>query len=117
MGMAMRMVTEWPVVIFSRSACCICHSIRTLFLELGVNPVVYELDQILKGHEIEQSLLRRGRNPPAVFIGGDAVGLVRLLAFTLSSLYNLCLLMQEPYCRNQLLTSLLLNTTHIQVAT
>ncbi|MFS7962241.1 putative thioredoxin-disulfide reductase [Helianthus anomalus] len=102
MDMAMRMVTEWPVVIFSRSACCICHSIRTLFLELGVNPVVYELDQIVKGHEIEQSLLRRGRNPPAVFIGGEYVGgASKIISLHLEQslqpmLVNVGALLQEP---------------------
>ncbi|KAK1408115.1 hypothetical protein QVD17_39749 [Tagetes erecta] len=74
MDMVMRMVSEWPVVIFSKSSCCMCHSIKSLFFELGVNPAIYELDEIPKGHEIEQSLLRRGRNPPAVFIGGEFVG-------------------------------------------
>ncbi|KAI3716828.1 hypothetical protein L1987_68008 [Smallanthus sonchifolius] len=74
MDLVMRMVSEWPVVIFSRTSCCMCHSIKSLFYELGVNPVIYELDEIPKGHEIEQSLLRRGRNPPAVFIGGEFVG-------------------------------------------
>ncbi|KAD5508129.1 hypothetical protein E3N88_15832 [Mikania micrantha] len=70
MDMVMRMVTEWPVVIFSKTSCYMSHSIKSLFLELGVNPAIYELDEIAKGHEIEQSLLRRGRNTPAVFIGG-----------------------------------------------
>ncbi|GKD86547.1 monothiol glutaredoxin-S2-like protein [Tanacetum coccineum] len=74
MDMVMRMVSELPVVIFSKSSCCMCHSIKTLFFHLGVNPAVYELDEIPKGNEIEQSLLRRGRNPPAVFIGGEYIG-------------------------------------------
>ncbi|XP_071705287.1 monothiol glutaredoxin-S2-like [Rutidosis leptorrhynchoides] len=75
MDMVMRMVSEsGPVVIFSRTSCCISHSIKNLFYQLGVNPVVFELDEINKGREIEQSLLKRGRNPPAVFIGGDFVG-------------------------------------------
>ena len=70
------MASERPVVIFSKSSCFMCHSIKTLFTEFGVNPTVHELDQIPGGREIEQALQRRGRNPPvpAVFIGGQLVG-------------------------------------------
>ncbi|KAI3707246.1 hypothetical protein L6452_25591 [Arctium lappa] len=74
MDMVMRIVAEWPVVIFSRSSCCMCHSVKSLLAQLGVNPAVYEINEIPKGWEIEQTLLRRGRNPPAVFIGGEFVG-------------------------------------------
>ncbi|KAI3687321.1 hypothetical protein L1987_81016 [Smallanthus sonchifolius] len=71
-----RMVSMRPVVIFSRSSCSMCHTIKSLLLEFGVNPAVYELDEMTKGPEIEQALLRLGRNPivPAVFIGGEFVG-------------------------------------------
>ncbi|KAM0014102.1 putative thioredoxin-disulfide reductase [Helianthus debilis subsp. tardiflorus] len=102
MDMVMRMVTEWPVVIFSRTSCCMCHSIKSLFFELGVNPAVYELDEIDKGHEIEQSLLRRGRNPPAVFIGGEYVGgASKIISLHLEQslqpmLVNAGALLQEP---------------------
>lgn len=71
-----RMVSERPVVIFSRSSCCMCHTVKTLFREFGVNPVVHELDEIPRGREIEQALARLGRSPtvPVVFIGGEMVG-------------------------------------------
>ncbi|GFP81928.1 monothiol glutaredoxin-s4 [Phtheirospermum japonicum] len=70
------MVSEKPVVIFSKSSCCMSHTIRTLFSDFGVNPTVYELDEISRGREIEQALTRLGCNPtvPAVFIGGELVG-------------------------------------------
>ncbi|OIV95791.1 hypothetical protein TanjilG_20241 [Lupinus angustifolius] len=70
------MVAERPVVIFSKSSCCMCHTIKTLFSEFGVNPSVHELDEIPKGKEIEQALSRLGCKPsvPAVFIGGKFVG-------------------------------------------
>lgn len=76
MDMVTRMVSERPVVIFSISSCSMCHTIKSLLLEFGVNPAVYELDEISKGREIEQALMRAGRNPivPAVFIGGEFVG-------------------------------------------
>ncbi|KAL3505773.1 hypothetical protein ACH5RR_031155 [Cinchona calisaya] len=72
-----KMVSEKPVVIFSRSTCCMCHSIKSLICDLGVHPSVYELDKIPRGREIEQALAMLGCNPttmPAVFIGGDLVG-------------------------------------------
>ncbi|KAI3469423.1 hypothetical protein Pfo_026086 [Paulownia fortunei] len=53
-----KMVSEKPVVIFSKSSCCMSHTIRSLFCDFGVNPTVL------------------GCNPtvPAVFIGGEFVG-------------------------------------------
>lgn len=71
-----RMVSEKPLVIFARTTCAMCHSIKSLFMDFGVHPTVYELDEIPRGREIEQALLRLGCNPtvPAVFIGGELVG-------------------------------------------
>ncbi|CAA2983160.1 monothiol glutaredoxin-S2-like isoform X2 [Olea europaea var. sylvestris] len=71
-----RIVAEKPLVIFSKSSCCMSHTIKILFNEFGVNPAVYELDEIPRGGDIEQALLRFGCNPavPAVFIGGEFVG-------------------------------------------
>ncbi|PRQ39106.1 putative thioredoxin-disulfide reductase [Rosa chinensis] len=71
-----KMVSERPVVIFSKSSCCMCHSIKTLLCDFGVNPEVHELDEMQGGREIEQALSRLGCNPsvPAVFIGGELVG-------------------------------------------
>ncbi|KAH6756195.1 Thioredoxin superfamily protein [Perilla frutescens var. hirtella] len=71
-----KMVSEKPVVIFSKSSCCMSHTIRSLFCDFGVNPMVYELDEISRGREVEQALSRLGCNPtvPAVFIGGEFVG-------------------------------------------
>lgn len=53
-----------------------CHSIKTLFNDFGVNPTLYELDEIQRGRDIEQALSRLGCSPsvPAVFIGGELVG-------------------------------------------
>ncbi|KAK6930125.1 Glutaredoxin [Dillenia turbinata] len=71
-----KLASERPVVIFSKSSCCISHSIKTLLCDFGVNPAVYELDDMARGKEIEQALARLGRNPtvPSVFIGGELVG-------------------------------------------
>lgn len=71
-----KLASEKPVVIFSNSSCCMCHTIKTLFYDFGVNPAVHELDEIPRGREIEQALTRLGCSPsvPAVFIGGELVG-------------------------------------------
>ncbi|GAB2220277.1 hypothetical protein Droror1_Dr00007921 [Drosera rotundifolia] len=66
-------------VIFTKSTCCMCHSIKTLFYELGANPAVHEIDRDARGREMEWALQRLGCNPsiPAVFIGGKYVGSAR----------------------------------------
>ncbi|XP_010558476.1 PREDICTED: monothiol glutaredoxin-S2 [Tarenaya hassleriana] len=71
-----KMVKERPVVIFSKSSCCMSHTIKTLLCDFGVNPAVQELDEVPRGREIEQALSRLGCSPsvPAVFIGGEFVG-------------------------------------------
>ncbi|KAL7123852.1 hypothetical protein ABFS83_14G010300 [Erythranthe nasuta] len=51
------MVSDNPVVIFSKSSCCVSHSIKSLLYGLGVNLTVYhDLDLITGGYEIEQAL-------------------------------------------------------------
>ncbi|CAL0330671.1 unnamed protein product [Lupinus luteus] len=71
-----KLVSQKAVVIFSKSSCGICHAIKRLFYEFGVAPAIYELDEELRGKEIEWCLMRLGCNPsvPAVFIGGKFVG-------------------------------------------
>ncbi|CAL5194419.1 unnamed protein product [Lathyrus oleraceus] len=65
-------------VIFTKSSCYMCHSIKQLFYELGASPAVYELDNDSSyGKEMEWALKGNfGCNPsvPAVFIGGKFVG-------------------------------------------
>lgn len=54
-----------------------CHSIKTLFYELGASPAIHELDKDPQGREMERALFRTfGSNQavPAVFIGGRYVG-------------------------------------------
>ncbi|CAA0828163.1 Glutaredoxin-C11 [Striga hermonthica] len=63
-------------VIFTKSTCCMCHSIKALFYDLGASPAVHELDQDPRGREMEWALRALGCSPtvPAVFIGGEFVG-------------------------------------------
>ncbi|KAG0470511.1 hypothetical protein HPP92_017211 [Vanilla planifolia] len=77
MDKAMRLASQRAVVIFSTSTCCMCHAVKRLLCELGVNPAVCELDEDPRGREMEKALAKLlGRNPPvpAVFIGGKLVG-------------------------------------------
>ncbi|KAG0472063.1 hypothetical protein HPP92_016609 [Vanilla planifolia] len=77
MDKVMRLASQRAVVIFSTSTCCMCHAVKRLLCELGVNPAVCELDEDPRGREMEKALAKLlGRNPPvpAVFIGGKLVG-------------------------------------------
>ncbi|KAF6147243.1 hypothetical protein GIB67_039373 [Kingdonia uniflora] len=72
----MNLASQQALTIFSKSSCCMCHTIKTLFKELEVNAVVYEIDETTRGKETEKVLARLGLSPvvPAVFIGGQLVG-------------------------------------------
>ncbi|KAJ4727612.1 Glutaredoxin, partial [Melia azedarach] len=76
MEMITRLVDEKPVVIFSKSSCCMSYTINKLICSFGANPTVYELDQIPNGQQIERALQQLGCSPsvPAVFIGQQLVG-------------------------------------------
>jgi len=76
MDMITRMVSDKPVVIFSKSTCCLSHSIMTLIRSFGANPIVYELDEMTNGTQIERALIQLGCQPsvPAVFIGQQFIG-------------------------------------------
>ncbi|XP_038700569.1 glutaredoxin-C6 [Tripterygium wilfordii] len=87
-----RLISEHPVIIFSRSSCCMCHVMKKLLASIGVHPTVIELDD----HEIaalpcppdgEDSPSPSPKNSPvpAVFIGGTCIGgLESLVALHLS---------------------------------
>ncbi|PKI36209.1 hypothetical protein CRG98_043405 [Punica granatum] len=77
-----RLISEHPVIIFSRSGCCMCHVMKKLLATIGVNPTVIELDD----HEIaalpvapdcdplSPTAGHTTQPPPAVFIGGTCIG-------------------------------------------
>ncbi|KAL5701352.1 Monothiol glutaredoxin-S2 [Ranunculus cassubicifolius] len=71
-----RMASQKAVVIFSKTSCCMCHTIKALFSDIGVNALVHELDEDPRGREIERALVKKGCSPavPAVFIGGELIG-------------------------------------------
>lgn len=70
------LASKKAAVIFTKSSCCMCHSVKALFYELGASPAIHELDQDPNGREMEWALQRLGCHPsvPAVFIGGKYIG-------------------------------------------
>ncbi|CAL5208936.1 unnamed protein product [Lathyrus oleraceus] len=76
MEKVMRLTTEKGVVIFTKSSCCLCYAVNFLFQEIGVFPVIHEIDKDPEGKEMEKALKKLGLNAPvpAVFIGGKLVG-------------------------------------------
>ncbi|XP_058742345.1 monothiol glutaredoxin-S11-like [Vicia villosa] len=76
MEKVMRLATEKGVVIFTKSSCCLCYAVNFLFQEIGVYPVIHEIDKDPEGKEMENAIKRLGCNAPvpAVFIGGKLVG-------------------------------------------
>ncbi|KAL3725447.1 hypothetical protein ACJRO7_030469 [Eucalyptus globulus] len=70
------LVRDKPVVIFSRSSCCMSHTVKSLILSYGANPTVYELDQMQNRNQIERALVQLGRREvvPTVFIGQKYIG-------------------------------------------
>ncbi|XP_074278938.1 monothiol glutaredoxin-S1-like [Silene latifolia] len=71
-----RLVEDKPVVIFSKSSCCMSHSMKQLISGYGANPIVYDLDELPNGREIDRTLQKIGckQGVPAVFIGQKLVG-------------------------------------------
>ncbi|KAH0682120.1 hypothetical protein MTR67_016892 [Solanum verrucosum] len=76
MDMVMKLGASSGVVIFTKSSCCISHSIETLIRSFGANPTVYELDTHPNGKQMEKALIELGCHPsvPAIFIGKELVG-------------------------------------------
>ncbi|KAL5069358.1 hypothetical protein RYX36_020245 [Vicia faba] len=76
MEKVMRLATEKGVVIFTKSSCCLCYAVNILFREVGVYPVIHEIDKDPEGKEMEKAITKLGCNAPvpAVFIGGKLVG-------------------------------------------
>ncbi|KAK7277718.1 hypothetical protein RJT34_22733 [Clitoria ternatea] len=70
------LTADKPVVIFSKSTCCISHSAKALICSFGANPTVFEVDKMENGQQIERALIQLGCRPtvPAVFIGQQYVG-------------------------------------------
>eukprot|EP00588_Corethron_pennatum_P015641 CAMPEP_0194272542 /NCGR_PEP_ID=MMETSP0169-20130528/6085_1 /TAXON_ID=218684 /ORGANISM="Corethron pennatum, Strain L29A3" /LENGTH=152 /DNA_ID=CAMNT_0039015237 /DNA_START=119 /DNA_END=580 /DNA_ORIENTATION=- len=64
------------VMVFSKSSCPFCKKTKKLFVELGVDAKVIELNQIDDGEAVQAALLEISgqRTVPNVFIKGKHVG-------------------------------------------
>ncbi|AES73410.1 putative glutathione dehydrogenase (ascorbate) [Medicago truncatula] len=67
-----RLISEHPVIIFTRSSsCCMCHVMRNLLFTIGVHPTVIQLDD----NEIPAVPTTSDHSlTPAAFIGGICIG-------------------------------------------
>ncbi|KAL8214905.1 hypothetical protein R6Q57_004354 [Mikania cordata] len=61
MTLVTSLVNKRPVVIFSKSSCCMCHTIKTLISNFGANPTVYELDEHPDGKQSTREGTKRTR--------------------------------------------------------
>lgn len=70
------LIADKPVVIFSKTTCCMSLTVKSLIESFGANPTIYELDEIPNGKQIEAALRQLGCEPcvPAVFIGQKFIG-------------------------------------------
>ncbi|RDX65804.1 Monothiol glutaredoxin-S1, partial [Mucuna pruriens] len=70
------LISDKPVVIFSKSTCCISHSVKALICSFGASPTVIEVDKMANGQQIERALIQLGCRPtvPAVFIEQKLIG-------------------------------------------
>ncbi|EEF45765.1 glutaredoxin-C6 [Ricinus communis] len=81
-----RLISEHPVIIFSRTSCCMCHVMKNLLATIGVHPTVIELedseisalptqdDNSSFSSSSSSSSSSSASSSPAVFIGGTCVG-------------------------------------------
>ncbi|KAL8522813.1 hypothetical protein ACS0TY_012957 [Phlomoides rotata] len=70
-----RLTAEKPVVIFSKSGCCMCHTVKTLMSSFGADATIYDLDELPEGQQLEKVLVGDRRPSfPVVFIGRELVG-------------------------------------------
>ncbi|XP_076921317.1 monothiol glutaredoxin-S10-like [Bidens hawaiensis] len=70
-------ITDNPVVVYSKTWCSYSAEVKSLFNQLGVQPLVVELDQIgSQGPQIQKVLeqLTGQHTVPNVFIGGKHIG-------------------------------------------
>ncbi|CAH1446592.1 unnamed protein product [Lactuca virosa] len=76
MAMVTMEVAKYLVVIFSKTSCCMCHTIKTLINNFGSNLVVYELDGHPNGQQLEDELKAVGckLSVAVVFIGLQLLG-------------------------------------------
>lgn len=73
---AKEIATSTPVVVFSKSYCPYCVSVKQLLSQLGANFKAIELDTESDGSEMQSALAEwtGQKTVPNVFIGGTHIG-------------------------------------------
>ncbi|KAE9449119.1 hypothetical protein C3L33_18983, partial [Rhododendron williamsianum] len=76
MSKAKEMVASNPVVVFSKTSCPYCVSVKKLFTDIGATFKAVELDSEADGTEIQAALKEwtGQKTVPNVFIGGNHIG-------------------------------------------
>nr|VDD28493.1 unnamed protein product [Brassica oleracea] len=76
MNKAKEIVSEYPVVVFSKTYCGYCQRVKQLLTQLGATFKVLELDEMSDGGEIQSALSEwTGQSTvPNVFIKGKHIG-------------------------------------------
>ncbi|KAL3820412.1 hypothetical protein ACJIZ3_006317 [Penstemon smallii] len=77
-----KLVAENAVVVFARRGCCMCHVMKLLLHGHGVNPSIFDVDEVNEAEvSNELSILLGSGNSaaapppfPAVFVGGNFFG-------------------------------------------
>ncbi|KAK8546783.1 hypothetical protein V6N13_093826 [Hibiscus sabdariffa] len=76
-----KLVLENSVIVFCKRGCCICHVVKRLLLEHGVNPTVCEIEKEKEaGVRNELSRINSDRREgsikqlPVIFVGGKLFG-------------------------------------------
>ncbi|KAD2223660.1 hypothetical protein E3N88_11312 [Mikania micrantha] len=69
-------ITDYPVVVYSKTRCLYSSEVISLFKRLGVQPYVVKLDKMKQGYQLENVLkwLTGQDTVPNVFIGGRYIG-------------------------------------------
>lgn len=70
------LIQQNPLMVFSKSYCPYCRSVKELLKSLGAEAKVVELDKESDGTDIQNALaeISKQRTVPNVFIGGEHVG-------------------------------------------
>ncbi|XP_073140256.1 glutaredoxin-like [Henckelia pumila] len=73
---AKELISANPVIVFSKSYCPFCVSVKKLLTEIGASYKVIELDAEDDGSQIQAALLELSgqRTVPNVFISGKHIG-------------------------------------------
>ncbi|XP_047259432.1 glutaredoxin-C8-like [Capsicum annuum] len=74
-----KLIAENVILIVSTSECCMCASVKSLLVSLGVNPVIFKVDEedktsvlikLIKMNEVASSDTREPWELPTVYIKG-----------------------------------------------